>query len=477
MIAIKRYEKHPSIEKIKNTAHQIFSFKHVSIDEVKKEIMNLDHTNASQENDIPVKLLKANADIICGIIVTDFNNNLIVKGLFPESLKTANVTPVYKKDSRTDKTNYRPVSILPNLSKVYEQLIYNQLSNFFENKLSKFQCGFRKGYNAQDCLLVMIEKWKRMLDKGGTCGALLTDLSKAFDCLPHDLLLAKLHGYGIDLKSLKLLSNYLTRRKQRVRMGNFYSSWFDILAGVPQGSIIGPLLFNIFMSDLFLFFDNIDIANYAVDSTPYLYHMDSTKIGENLENISAKLLTWFTNNRMKANPDKYHFLLTGGNEQTIYINEVAINSSKEEKLLGITIDNKLNFHTHTKKMCNKVNQKLNAFTRIANFINPDQRRIIMKPFITSQFGYCPRVWMFHSKQTNNRINRLHERSPRITYNDYHSSFQDLLNKDKSVSIHKINLQVFATLLYKVINNLSPQIIRETFYNYNQPKHKLRMNPI
>ena len=92
--------------------------------------MNLDHTLASQENDIPVKLLKANADIICGIIVTDFNNNLIDKGLFPESLKTANVTPVFKKDSRTDKTNYRPVSILPNLSKVYERLIYNQLSQF-----------------------------------------------------------------------------------------------------------------------------------------------------------------------------------------------------------------------------------------------------------------------------------------------------------------------------------------------------------
>ena len=179
---------------------------------------------------------------------------------------------------------------------------------------------------------------------------IFNSLSKAFHCLPHDLLLAKLHGYGIDHKSLKVLSNYLIRRKQRVRIDNFYSSSFGILAGVPQGSILGPLLFNIFMSDLFLFFDNIDIANYSDDSTPYLYHMDSTKIGENLQNISAKLLTWFTNNRMKANSDKYHlFILTGGNEQTIYINEVAINSSKEEKLLGITIDNKLNFHTRTKK--------------------------------------------------------------------------------------------------------------------------------
>ena len=166
-------------------------------------------------------------------------------------------------------------------------------------------------------------------------------------------------------------------------------------------------------------------------------------------------------------------MLTGKNELTLNINHTQIKSSKEEKLLGITIDNKLTFQKHVNNLCNKVSQKLNALTRIASYINPKQRRIIMKAFITSQFGYCPLVWMFHSRRINNRINRLHERSLRLTYTDYNSSFKDLLSKDKSVSIHERNLQVFATLLYKVINNLSPEIVNEIFYADNQPRYNLR----
>ena len=139
--------------------------------------------------------------------------------------------------------------------------------------------------------------------------------------------------------SLKILSSYHTNRKQRVRTGNLYCSSYDILAGVPQGSILEPLLFNIILSELFLFFDYVDIANYA-DNTSYICKLDSDIIAKNLENVSAKLLIWFTNNRMKANPDKYHFLLMGTNELTLEINQCQIKILKEEKLLGITIDNK-----------------------------------------------------------------------------------------------------------------------------------------
>ena len=145
--------------------------------------------------------------------------------VFPDSLKQVDIKPVYKEDSRNEKENYRPVSISPKLSKIYERCIYMQMSKYFDSILSKCHFGFRKGCSAKQCLLIMTEKWRASLDQNGTCAALLTDPSKAFDCLPHDLLIAKFHAYGYNLPSLRLLNCYLCNRRQRVKINNFYSPW------------------------------------------------------------------------------------------------------------------------------------------------------------------------------------------------------------------------------------------------------------
>ena len=229
----------------------------------------LDSSKITQESDIPVNLTKENSGLFAEIICKYFNESF-EKIKFPDCLKLANVTPVFKKGARTSKNNYRPVSILPVLSKLFERLIKKQLSEFFYSILSKFQCGFRKSYGAQHCLLMMLETWKEDTDNNKTFGTLLRELSKAVDCVTHDLLIAKLHAYGFDLASLKILQDYLTNRKQRTNVGSFYSSWEKILSGVPKGSILGLLLFNIFTCDIFLILKTTNFTGYADDNTLFV---------------------------------------------------------------------------------------------------------------------------------------------------------------------------------------------------------------
>ena len=245
--AIKTFEKHPSILKIQEVSYGCrFSFENVSLEDVKKVTRELDISKASQLLDIPTKIIKQNADIFSEFFCVNINHS-VSNSSFPDQLKWADVKPVFKKNSRTVKENCRPVSVLPNISKIYVRCLYTQLYDYLDVIFSRNQCGSRKGFSVVNCLLPMIKKWRESLDEGGACGALLTDLSKAFDCLPHELIIAKLHTYGVDMPSLKLINSYLSKRRQRIKINDVYSSWSEILFGVPHGSILGPLLFHIFL--------------------------------------------------------------------------------------------------------------------------------------------------------------------------------------------------------------------------------------
>ena len=156
--------------------------------------------------------------------------------------------------------------------------------------MSKQQCGFQKGYNTQQYLLALIEKWKRPVDSGQMFGALLTDLFKAFDCLDHELLIAKLNAYGFSLPALKLFHDHVSNRKQRIKVNRTYSSWLEIVFGVPQGSICGALLFNIFLADMFFILNDVDIASYADDNTPYVIADDINSVITSLEKASKSYL-------------------------------------------------------------------------------------------------------------------------------------------------------------------------------------------
>ena len=193
------------------------------------------------------------------------------------------------------------MSILLSLSKIYERLIYNQINHMTENALSIFQCGFRKKYSTQHALIAMIEKARKILNKGGTFGALLTNLSKAFDCMTHDLLIAKLHALNFDMNALNLIFDYLTGRKQRVKINSSFSSYLNIFQSVPQGLSLGPILFNIFLCDLFLFVEEVDIMSYADDNTPYVCSENIDVTLEKLEEEGKVLFEWFSNKFLETN--------------------------------------------------------------------------------------------------------------------------------------------------------------------------------
>ena len=325
-------------------------------------------------------------------------NHCITEGRFIADFKVAEVRPLYKNNGKADKSNYRPISILSNVSKIYERCLYSQLYDYFDkNSFSKYQYGFPKGFSTQHAPLVMIEKMKIARENEEFCTVILTDLSKAFDCNCHDLLIAKLNAYGFDRNALKHIYDYLSDRSQKTKVGSSFSVYLDIIYGLPQGSILGPQLFNIDLRDLFFEDYSSDFANFADDTIAYERGPTLNEVMNNLQTTAEKTFEWFSFNNVKANASKCHLFLSPYQPVPVNIKGSIIESSNCEKLLGIYIDSNFSFEYHINRICRKASQKLHASSRIAKYISEDKKRMLFRSFIISQFNYCPIVWMCHGR--------------------------------------------------------------------------------
>ena len=321
---IMTYRSHPSIIKIKENVIicNIFEYKNVTSEEIEKEIYQLNPKKACARTIYQ----PTTNDIVSPDLSYIYNTSKNAQ-TYPLSLNVSDVTPIYKAKEKNLLKNYRPVSLIPIVSKLFERNMFDQISSNIENFLSPYLFGYKKGQSTEQCLIIMIEAWKKAINNKGAVGAILTDLSKAFDCLNHNILIAKLEAYGFGNAALKFIHDYLKERKQRTKVNGSFSSWLELICGVHQGSILGTLLFNIFINDLFLVPDKTKIANYAGDYSTYTVKEAVDEMLKILETETTIDLNWFKSNEMKSNDDKCHLIVANNDNVSVSLGNEIIESS------------------------------------------------------------------------------------------------------------------------------------------------------
>jgi hypothetical protein len=316
-------------------------------------------------------------------------------------------------------------------------------------------------------LIRAIESWKLALDKGKHVGIVLMDLSKAFDALPHALLIAKLKAYNLSDSACEMVKSYLTMRNQRVKIGTQKSEWKQLDKGVPQGSICGPDYFNIFINDLFYCLDGLcDLFNYADDNTLSENDCDIDAVVHRLEAASRKAVEWFDDNCMQANADKFQVSVLSRDPNitsiTLHINDVVLTSTDLVKLVGVKIDRGLTFHHHISDICRKASFQLSTLMKFSGSLDIDSKLTIFNAFIVSNFMYCQIVWHLCSITDSRKIDKLQENALRFIYNDYKSSYQNILMFASKDSLYISRLKCIVIEIFKTLNDMSPVFMKELF---------------
>ena len=432
-----------------------------------KQLLSLDTTKAAGLDGYPAKILKSAAPIIAKYI-TQIYNLSIQSGIFPDEWKTAKVIPLHKCKSLTDKANFRPISLLSIISKILERHVFDSTYAFLthHNLLYDGQSGFRKNHSCETALLKMTSTWTEITNNGELNGIILLDMRKAFDLVNHEKLLRKLDIYHFSKTTTNWFSSYLNDRHQQVCFKGKYSDRLPVNTGVPQGSILGPLMFILFINDMNLSVENTTLDMYADDSTASTSAKTVPQLQEKLQTDMDNISNWCNHNKMVINADKTKSMLitTRQKRQSLVTEELNIQingTTDSEKLLGVTIDNNMNWNKQIKLTIKKVSSKLALLKRIKKYLPLCTRILFYKAYILPHIDYCSTVWGFTAKYAE--LYKLQKRAARIiTDSKFDADGDKLIKTLKWIQTHKRVKYGTAVMIYNTMHNTTPQYLRNIF---------------
>ena len=442
----------------------------VSVGEVKLAIAKLKTSASAGHDSIKPCIIKIVSDQI-SVPLTHIINLTFQYNIVPDDLKFANITPIYKAGDPMEVSNYRPISVLPAFSKIYERLLHDRLYTFLQQNsiLNNYQYGFRKKYSCEMALAVALDYITSSLDSKKHVIGLFLDLKKAFDTVDYNILIKKLEHYGIRGNCLNLMKSYLENRNQLVKLNSHKSSVLPITCGVPQGSILGPLLFLIYINDL----------PNALQYTKPMMYADDTNIfysGTNIDEITStfnsdlmSLAQYLKTNRLSLNLSKTHSMLFTLNPSlrdktlSLSIDGSIIDTIKCTTFLGVKIDNALSFTEHISHTCKKVSKSIGIIHKASKLVNRPTLLTLYNSLLLPYFTYCNIIWGKAAKQHTDRLFRLQKKAIRIICNRPPLTHTlPLFAECSLLTLDDLYLFRISLFIFKLSHHLLPPPVAQTF---------------
>ena len=436
--------------------------------EIEEIIRGLKNSAAGWDDIKPV-ILKTVSDCLAYPLSVLFNKS-ICEGSFPSELKIAKVVPIFKGGDPKCFSNYRPISVLSAFSKIFERLMYNRMINFI-NKfqiLSPYQFGFRKGFSADSALALLVDNITKALDKGDYFIGLFIDLSKAFDTVAHDILLHKLKHYGLRGVIFDWLKSYIMNRKQFVVYNETPSAMDYIRCGVPQGSILGPLLFLLYVNDLPFVSRQLNTIMFADDTNLFLQDHDLVQLQNRFNEELKKVSSWIKLNKLSLNISKTHCLLFTRKKQSdlqieLKIDDTPVQLSNRTKFLGVILSDDLSWKYHVEKICQKIARGIGLLKKMRYKLCDSTLLMLYYSYIYPYLHYCNIVWGRAPKVYINRLFVLQKIIIRMIGRlGYRESTAENFKNMNILTINQLSIFNVCVFMRKIAMNVMPEVLSQKF---------------